>query len=130
MGSSGFLLVRKEVIHLAGALEGIRVLDLTRVLAGPYCSMILGDLGADVIKVEAPGGSDDTRKWGPPFQEGVSAYYACANRNKKSLTINLKAEKGTNIIRQLVSESDVILHNFKTGTMERLGLGYESAKKS
>ena len=128
MGSSGFLLVRKEVIHLAGALEGIRVLDLTRVLAGPYCSMILGDLGADVIKVEAPGGSDDTRKWGPPFQEGVSAYYACANRNKKSLTINLKNEKGIEIIRQLAAESDVVLHNFKTGTMESLGLSYEYLK--
>ncbi len=105
-------------------LSGIRVLDLTRVLAGPFCSMILGDLGAEVIKVEAPGGSDETRKWGPPFQEGVSAYYLCANRNKKSLTVNLKTEEGKQIIHKLAARSDVILHNFKTGTMERLGLDY------
>ncbi|MGI8314164.1 CaiB/BaiF CoA transferase family protein [Halobacillus mangrovi] len=111
---------------MMAALEGIRVLDLTRVLAGPYCSMIMGDLGAEVIKVEAPGGSDDTRKWGPPFQEGVSAYYLCANRNKKSLTINLKSEDGKEIIKKLVKQSDVVLHNFKTGTMERLGLGYDT----
>ncbi|MFC7063585.1 CaiB/BaiF CoA transferase family protein [Halobacillus seohaensis] len=110
------------------ALDGIVVLDLTRVLAGPYCSMILGDLGAEVIKVEAPGGSDETRKWGPPFQEGVSAYYLCANRNKRSLTVNLKTEKGKEIIQKLVAESDVILHNFKTGTMERLGLDYSTLK--
>ncbi|WP_082234473.1 CaiB/BaiF CoA transferase family protein [Halobacillus massiliensis] len=107
------------------ALKGTRVLDLSRVLAGPYCSMILGDLGAEVIKVEAPGGSDDTRKWGPPFQDGVSAYYLCANRSKKSLTVNLKTEKGREIIKKLAAESDVVLHNFKTGTMERLGLDYE-----
>ncbi|KHE67807.1 CaiB/BaiF CoA-transferase family protein [Halobacillus sp. BBL2006] len=111
---------------MTAALEGIRVLDLTRVLAGPYCSMILGDLGAEVIKVEAPGGSDDTRKWGPPFQEGVSAYYLCANRNKQSITVNLKSEAGKEIIKKLVQESDVVLHNFKTGTMERLGLDYET----
>nr|WP_173918791.1 CaiB/BaiF CoA-transferase family protein [Halobacillus sp. Marseille-Q1614] len=111
------------------ALKGIRVLDLTRVLAGPYCSMILGDLGAEVIKVEAPGGSDDTRKWGPPFQEGVSAYYLCANRSKKSLTVNLKTNEGRQIIEKLTANSDVVLHNFKTGTMERLGLDYSSLKE-
>ncbi|MCP3026401.1 CoA transferase [Halobacillus sp. A5] len=109
---------------MTAALEGITVLDLTRVLAGPYCSMILGDLGAEVIKVEAPGGSDETRKWGPPFQEGVSAYYLCANRNKKSLTINLKTEQGREMIKKLAAKSDVLIHNFKTGTMERLGLSY------
>lgn len=79
---------------MVGALDGVKVLDLTRVLAGPLCTMILGDLGAEVIKVEAPGGSDETRKWGPPFQNGVSAYYLCANRNKKSLTVNLKDPRG------------------------------------
>lgn len=114
---------------MSAALEGIRVLDLTRVLAGPYCSMILGDLGADVIKVEAPGGSDETRTWGPPFKEDVSAYYLCANRNKKSLTVDLKSRDGKEIIEKLVETSDVVLHNFKTGTMKRLGLDYEDVKK-
>ncbi|TFB24487.1 CoA transferase [Filobacillus milosensis] len=114
---------------MAGALDGIRVLDLSRVLAGPYCSMILGDLGAEVIKVEAPGGSDDTRKWGPPFKEGVSSYYLCANRNKKSLTVNLKSTEGQEIIRKLIKQTDVLIHNFKTGTMERLGLAYEELMK-
>ncbi|MCM3239343.1 CoA transferase [Heyndrickxia oleronia] len=106
-------------------LSGIRVLDLTRVLAGPLCTMILGDLGAEVIKVEAPGGSDDTRNWGPPFKNGVSAYYLCANRNKKSITVDLKSEQGKEVIKTLVKECDVVIHNFKTGTMERLGLDYE-----
>ncbi|MFB6465557.1 CaiB/BaiF CoA transferase family protein [Cytobacillus sp. Hz8] len=114
---------------MAGALEGIKVLDLTRVLAGPHCTMILGDLGADVIKVEAPGGSDETREWGPPFQNGVSAYYLCANRNKRSITVNLKTEKGREIIRSLVKEADVLIHNFKTGTMEKWILDYEDLQK-
>lgn len=111
---------------MSGALKNIRILDLSRVLAGPYCTMILGDLGAEVIKVEAPGGSDDTRKWGPPFKNGVSAYYVCANRNKKSITIDLKSEDGIRKIKQLVNESDVIINNFKTGTMERFGIDYET----
>ncbi|MED1202352.1 CaiB/BaiF CoA transferase family protein [Heyndrickxia acidicola] len=110
---------------MGSALSGIKVLDLTRVLAGPLCTMTLGDLGAEIIKVEAPGGSDDTRYWGPPFQNNISAYYLCANRNKKSLTVNLKADKGKEIIKKLALESDVIIHNFKTGTMERLGLSYD-----
>jgi crotonobetainyl-CoA:carnitine CoA-transferase CaiB-like acyl-CoA transferase len=114
---------------MTAALKGIRVIDLTRVLAGPYCSMILGDLGAEVIKVEAPGGSDETRTWGPPFKENVSAYYLCANRNKQSLTIDLKSGEGKQIIEKLVKKSDVLLHNFKTGTMERLGLDYDHLKK-
>ncbi len=105
------------------------MLDLSRVLAGPYCSMILGDLGAEVIKVEAPGGSDDTRKWGPPFKNGVSAYYLCANRNKRSITINLKSSKGIEIIKKLVATSDVMINNFKTGTMDRLGLSYDELKR-
>lgn len=112
--------------NVAGALNNIRILDLSRVLAGPYCTMVLGDLGAEVIKVEAPGGSDETRKWGPPFQEGVSAYYLCANRNKKSITANLKSEEGIKIIKELVKNSDVIINNFKTGTMEKFGLDYET----
>lgn len=114
---------------MAGALSHIRILDLSRVLAGPFCTMILGDLGAEVIKVEAPGGSDETRKWGPPFQEGISAYYLCANRNKKSITIDLKTEEGREAIRNLVKEVDCLIHNFKTGTMERFGLDYEQLSK-
>lgn len=110
---------------MSGALNGIRVLDLTRVLAGPYCTMILGDLGADVIKVEAPGGSDDTRAWGPPYTGGESAYYLCANRNKRAITLDLKSEDGKNILEKLIQQSDVIIENFKHGTMEKWGLGYE-----
>ncbi|MEN2768221.1 CaiB/BaiF CoA transferase family protein [Ornithinibacillus xuwenensis] len=113
---------------MSGALANYKVLDLSRVLAGPYCSMILGDLGAEVIKVEAPGGSDETRKWGPPFQNGVSAYYLCANRNKKSITVDLKSSEGIDTIKKLVKDSDVIIHNFKTGTMERFGIDYEQLK--
>lgn len=109
-----------------GALGNIRVLDLSRVLAGPYCTMILGDLGAEVIKVEAPGGSDETRRWGPPFQNGVSAYYLSANRNKKSITVDLKTDEGIEIIKKLITESDVIINNFTSGTMERFGLDYET----
>ncbi|MGX1900685.1 CaiB/BaiF CoA transferase family protein [Thermolongibacillus altinsuensis] len=111
---------------MTGALDGIRILDMTRVLAGPYSTMILGDLGADVIKVEAPGGSDDTRFWGPPFQNGVSAYYISANRNKRSITVNLKTEEGKEVIRRLAKTVDVVIHNFKTGTMEKLGLDYNA----
>ncbi|MFC4409617.1 CaiB/BaiF CoA transferase family protein [Chungangia koreensis] len=111
---------------MSGALQNIKILDLSRVLAGPYCTMILGDLGAEVIKVEAPGGSDETRKWGPPFQNSVSAYYLSANRNKKAITVDLKTAEGIETIKELVKESDVILNNFKTGTMERYGLDYET----
>jgi crotonobetainyl-CoA:carnitine CoA-transferase CaiB-like acyl-CoA transferase len=111
---------------LGGALNNIKVLDLSRVLAGPFCTMILGDLGAEVIKVEAPGGSDETRGWGPPFQQNVSAYYLSANRNKKAITVDLKSDEGVELIKKLVRDSDVIINNFKTGTMERFGLGYDT----
>ena len=114
---------------MSGALTGIKILDLSRVLAGPYCTMILGDLGAEVIKVEAPGIGDETRKWGPPFREDVSAYYLSANRNKKSITIDLKSSAGIDRIKKLIQTSDVIIHNFKTGTMEKFGLSYESVQK-
>ncbi|HET7578316.1 MAG TPA: CaiB/BaiF CoA-transferase family protein [Bacillales bacterium] len=113
---------------MSGALEGVKILDLSRVLAGPYCTMILGDMGADVIKVEAPGGSDDTRGWGPPYREGESAYYFCANRNKRAITVNLKSEKGREVILALAKESDVVIHNFKNGKMKEWGLGYEDLK--
>lgn len=113
---------------MPGALEGVKVLDLSRVLAGPYCTMILGDMGANVIKVEAPGGSDDTRGWGPPYKEGESAYYFCANRNKRAITVNLKSEKGREVIKSLVRESDVVVHNFKNGKMQEWGLDYSDLK--
>lgn len=106
-----------------GALAGIRVLDLTRVLAGPYCAMFLGDLGAEVVKVEQPGVGDDTRGWGPPFAGGESAYFLCVNRNKKSLTVDLKSAEGIALIRQLAERADVLIENFRPGAMDRLGLG-------
>ena len=106
-------------------LSGVRVLDLTRVLAGPFCSMILGDMGAEVIKVEEPGKGDDTRSW-PPFVGGEATYFLAVNRNKQSLTLNLKAPEGRAILQKLVRKSDVLLENFRTGTMERLGLGYKA----
>src|SRR6185369_3414524 len=111
-----------------GPLAGIRVLDLTRVLAGPYCTMFLGDLGAEIVKVEQPGIGDDTRGWGPPFVGGESAYYLCTNRNKKSITVNLKSEKGREIIRQLAKSSDVVIENYKVGELTELGLGYENLR--
>ncbi|MCC6904755.1 MAG: CoA transferase [Anaerolineae bacterium] len=111
-------------------LDGIRVLDLSRVLAGPFCTMTLGDLGADVIKVEQPGSGDDTRHWGPPFTEsGLSAYYLCANRNKRSLTLNLKTEDGQRIVRELIRQSDVLIENFKAGTLEGWGLSYDTLQE-
>jgi formyl-CoA transferase len=105
-----------------GPLDGIRVLDLTRVLAGPYCTMFLGDLGAEVVKIEEPGIGDDTRGWGPPFAGGESAYFLCVNRNKKSVTVDLKSKEGIALVRRLVQRADVLIENFRPGTMERLGL--------
>ena len=115
---------------MKGALDGIRILDASRVLAGPFCSMILGDLGAEVIKIEHNENGDETRGWGPPFVNGESAYYLCANRNKESITINLKSEQGKEIFRQLVSSGDVVVQNFKTGTLEKMDLGYEQLKEN
>ena len=108
-----------------GPLNGVRVLDLTRVLAGPYCTMFLGDLGAEIVKIEQPGVGDDTRGWGPPFAGGESAYFLCINRNKKSATIDLKSAEGIALIRRLAEKADVLIDNFRPGTMERLGLGEE-----
>ncbi len=104
-------------------LQGIRVLDLSRVLAGPYCTMVLGDLGAEVIKVEPPEG-DETRAWGPPFAEGESAYYLCVNRNKRDIVINLKTDEGKKILRDLALQSDVLVENFRPGTLEKFGLDF------
>ncbi len=110
-------------------LEGVRILDLSRVLAGPYATMMLADLGADVIKVERPGVGDQTRAWGPPFAGGESAYYLAVNRNKRSLTLNLKDPRGRELLLELVKASDVLVENFRVGTMERLGLGYERLRE-
>jgi formyl-CoA transferase len=105
-------------------LEGIRVLDLSRVLAGPYCTMTLGDLGADVIKVEQPGSGDDTRRWGPPWAGTESAYYLCVNRNKRSITLDLKSPEGKEILTELAKTADIVVENFKVGALDRMGLGY------
>jgi crotonobetainyl-CoA:carnitine CoA-transferase CaiB-like acyl-CoA transferase len=116
-------------IIMEGLLSDIRVLDFSRVLAGPYCSMIMGDLGADIIKVEQPIIGDETRHWGPPFaapQE--SAYFLCVNRNKRSITLDLKKPTGIAIAKALASKSDVILENFAPGTMDNLGIGYEGMR--
>jgi formyl-CoA transferase len=106
-------------------LQNIRVLDLSRVLAGPYCTMVLGDLGAEVIKVEPPEG-DETRAWGPPFAGGESAYYLCVNRNKRGMVVNLKTEEGKNILRDLAMQSDVLVENFRPGTLKKFGLDFET----
>lgn len=112
-------------------LDNIRILDITRALAGPYCTMMLGDLGADVIKVERPGSGDETRGWGPPFvgepygpYPGESAYFIAANRNKRSVTVNIQNKEGQDIIRKLAKISDVLVENYRTGDLDRLGLGY------
>ena len=112
------------------ALEGVRVLDLTRALAGPFCTLMLGDYGADVIKIELPGAGDDTRHWGPPFIGEESAYFLSINRNKRSLTLNFKEEQAREIFLQLVAQSDVVVENFTPGVMGRLGLEYETVKKA
>jgi crotonobetainyl-CoA:carnitine CoA-transferase CaiB-like acyl-CoA transferase len=114
---------------MSKALSDITVIDLTRVLAGPYGTMILGDFGAQIIKIEQLGRGDDTRHWGPPFTDtGQSAYFLCANRNKQSMTLNLKHEEGKRILRQLVAQADVLIENFKVGTMAALGLGYQELR--
>jgi len=106
-----------------GALAGIRVLDLTRALAGPYCTMFLGDMGAEVAKIEQPNVGDDSRGWGPPFVGKESAYFLAINRNKKSLAIDMKTDQGVELVRRLASKADVLIENFRPGTMERFGLG-------
>ena len=114
------------------ALTGIRVLDFSRVLAGPTCTMLLGDMGADVIKIEHPQRGDDTRQWGPPWvgegDERQSAYFLSVNRNKRSVTLNLKHESGRDLVRQLVESSHIVIENFKLGQMDSFGLGYKHLK--
>ena len=120
---------------MSGALSHLRILDLSRVLAGPWAGQLLADLGADVIKVERPKTGDDTRAWGPPYlkdQEGTdtseSAYYLCANRNKKSVTVDMTSKEGQAIIRDLARHADVVLENFKVGGLKQYGLDHESLR--
>ena len=116
--------------HPTGPLAGLSVIDLTRALAGPHAAMMLGDLGADVIKVESPRGGDDTRGWGPPFVEPAqgereSTYFLCANRNKKSVTLDLKDEEGRAALRALIRQADVLMENFRPGVLDRLGFSQQ-----
>ena len=110
-------------------LDGIRVLDLTRVVSGPYCTMQLGDLGAEVIKIERPGEGDDTRAFAPPYQGDQAAYFLSINRNKKSITLDLKSAAGKEILWKLIDLSDVLVENFRPAAMERLGFGYEAVRQ-
>ena len=110
-------------------LEGLRVVDLTRVLSGPFCTMQLGDLGAEVIKVERPGEGDDTRAFAPPYQGDEAAYFLSVNRNKKSITLDMKSERGREVLWRLIDKSDVLVENFRPGAMDRLGFGYAAVSK-
>ena len=111
-------------------LKGIRVLDLTRVLAGPWTTMCLADLGAEIWKIENIKGGDDTRAWSVPNYKGVSTYYLCANRGKQSIAIDLKSSEGRQIVLDLAARADIIVENFRAGTVERLGIDYESISKT
>ncbi len=111
-------------------LTGIRVVDLTRVMTGPYCTMMLGDMGADVIKIEQPGKGDDTRAWGPPFVGGESAYYLSINRNKRSITLNLKSAAAREILWRLIDAADIVVENFSPGTVATPGLRLRRCSRS
>ena len=118
-----------------GPLDGLRILDLTRILAGPTCTQLLGDLGADIIKIERPGEGDDTRAWGPPFVTGKdgkptkeSAYYLCANRNKRSVAADIATPEGAALVRKLAGKCDVLIENFKAGGLKKYGLAYDDLK--
>jgi crotonobetainyl-CoA:carnitine CoA-transferase CaiB-like acyl-CoA transferase len=110
------------------ALDGVRVLDCSQILAGPFCSMLLADMGADVIKIEKPNGGDDTRRMGPPFIDTESAAFLAMNRNKRSVVLNFKEEAGIEAMKKLVEDADIVIENYRTGVMERLGLGYRDLK--
>ncbi|MDX6344660.1 MAG: hypothetical protein QOH87_4798, partial [Trebonia sp.] len=110
-------------------LRGVRVLDFSRVLAGPYCTMVLADLGADVIKVERPGSGDETRSWGPPFAGGEATYYLAVNRGKRSLALDLADPSSRPVTQKLLAGADVVIENFRAGVADRLGLGYEAARE-
>ena len=110
-------------------LNGVRVLDLTQIMAGPYCTMMLADMGADVVKVEKPNGGDDTRRMGPPFIEGESAAFLGINRNKRSIVIDLRSDPGRELAQRMARESDVLVQNFRPGSLDRMGLGYEQVRE-
>ena len=110
---------------LPEALEGVRVLDCSQILAGPFCSMLLADMGADVVKIEKPTGGDDTRRMGPPFIDTESAAFLAMNRNKRSIVLNFKEQSGVQAMKTLVKDADIVIENYRTGTMDRLGLGYK-----
>ncbi|RIK46542.1 MAG: formyl-CoA transferase [Chloroflexi bacterium] len=112
-----------------GPLTGLRVIDFTRVLAGPYCTMLLGDMGAEVIKIEQPGVGDDTRAWGPPYLGTESGYFLAVNRNKRGIALDLRETRGRDIALSLVRDADIVVENFRVGVMERLGLGYEQLRE-
>ncbi len=113
---------------MPGPLHGTRVLDLTRILAGPFATMKLGDMGADVVKVELPRTGDDTRTWGPPFVQGEAAYYLAVNRNKRSITLDLKHPRGREVLERLVRAGDIVVENFRPGTMEKLQFGWDRVR--
>ncbi len=113
-------------MNARGPLQGIRVLDFSRILAGPYCTMMLSDLGAEVIKIESPGAGDETRTWGPPFEKGESAYFLSVNRGKKSIVVDLKKSEGVEIARAIAERADVVVENFRPGVAARLGVGYDA----
>src|SRR5688572_963327 len=113
-----------------GALDGVLVADFSRVLAGPLCSMTLGDLGADVVKVERPGAGDDTRAWGPPWTDRGATYYLGLNRNKRSLVLDLGEAGDRELAWRLATRADVVLESFRPGTMERFGLGYDAVAEA
>jgi crotonobetainyl-CoA:carnitine CoA-transferase CaiB-like acyl-CoA transferase len=120
----------RERSRIVLPLEGVRVLDLSRVLAGPYTTMVLADLGADVIKVEHPERGDDTRHWGPPFAAGESAYFLSVNRNKRSIGVDLKDPEGLERVKRLAARADVLIENMRRGTLDKLGLGYEALRET
>src|SRR3954453_3446033 len=109
-------------------LAGVRILDLTRVVSGPFCTMLLGDLGADVVKVEEPDRGDESRTYGPPFQGGESAYFLSVNRNKRGIALDLKSDEGRATALELAARAGVVVENFRPGTLGRLGLGWEALK--
>ena len=111
------------------ALEGVKVLDLTQIMAGPYCTMMLADMGAEVVKVEKPNGGDDTRRMGPPFIEGESAAFLGINRNKRSIVVDLRSDEGRRIVMDMAREYDILVQNFRPGSLERMGLGYDQVRE-
>ena len=113
---------------MAAAVDKIKVVDLTRTLAGPFCTMLMGDMGAEVVKIEEPSNGDETRHW-TPFVNGESTQFLTFNRNKRSLSVNLKEPEGIKIVQDLAAEADVMIESFRAGTLDRLGLGYEAIKK-